>query len=106
MQHLYRRIFADPEFHELERKRARFSWLLASIVLITYFSFILIIAFAPAIFAIPIFEGRIITWGIPVGLFVILLSFFLTGVYVFRANKEFDHMTKDIVEKVRKSDDA
>ncbi|MFT5397124.1 MAG: uncharacterized membrane protein (DUF485 family), partial [Gammaproteobacteria bacterium] len=32
MQHLYRRIYADPEFHELELKRGRFSWLLASII--------------------------------------------------------------------------
>lgn len=106
MQHFYRRIYADPDFHELERKRGRFSWLLASIVMLTYFSFILVIAFAPELFATPIIEGKIITWGIPVGLFVILLSFLLTGVYVYRANKEFDQTTKDIVDRVRKLDDA
>jgi len=106
MQHFYRRIYADPDFHELERKRGRFSWLLASIVMLTYFSFILVIAFAPELFATPIIEGKIITWGIPVGLFVILLSFLLTGVYVYRANKEFDHITKDIVDRVRKLDDT
>ena len=106
MQHFYRRIYADPDFHELERKRGRFSWLLASIVMLTYFSFILVIAFAPELFATPIIEGKIITWGIPVGLFIILLSFLLTGVYVYRANKEFDHLTKDIVDRVRKLDDA
>lgn len=105
MQHLYKRIYADPEFHELELKRGRFSWLLASILLLTYFSFILIIAFAPEIFAIPIVEGRIITWGIPVGLFVILLSFFLTGVYVIRANTEFDHLVNDVIEHARKAAD-
>ena len=106
MNPFYRRIYADPDFHELERKRGRFSWLLASIVMLTYFSFILVIAFAPELFATPIIEGKIITWGIPVGLFVILLSFLLTGVYVYRANKEFDHITKDIVDRVRKLDDA
>ena len=106
MQHLYRRIYADPEFHELELKRGRFSWLLASILLLTYFSFILIIAFAPELFAIPIIEGQIITWGIPVALFVILLSFVLTGVYVFRANKEFDRLVKDIVEHAENAENA
>lgn len=106
MQHFYRRIYADPDFHELERKRGRFSWLLASIVMLTYFSFILVIAFAPELFATPIIEGKIITWGIPVGLFVILLSFLLTGVYVYRANKEFDQITKDIVDRARKLDDV
>ena len=106
MQHLYRKIYSDPEFHELERKRGRFSWFLSSIVFLAYFSFILVIAFAPELFAIPVFEGKIISWGIPVGLFVILLSFLLAGVYVFRANNEFDHLTKDIVDHVRNSDDA
>ncbi len=106
MQHLYRKIYADPEFHELEKKRGRFSWLLASIILLTYFTFILIIAFAPALFATPVIEGNIITWGILVGLFVILLSFLLTGIYVFRANNEFDHLTQDILDNVRESDNA
>ncbi|MBL1142787.1 MAG: DUF485 domain-containing protein [Proteobacteria bacterium] len=102
MQHLYKQIYADPEFHELEDKRGRFSWCLASIVLLTYFSFILIIAFAPQVFATPVFENSIITWGIPVGLFVILLSFVLTGIYVYRANREFDRLTKDIIEHAKK----
>ena len=102
MQHLYRQIYADPEFHELEQKRGRFSWLLTSILLLTYFTFILIIAFAPEIFATPIIEGRIITWGIPAGLFVIILSFLLTGVYVIRANNEFDHLIKDVIAHARK----
>jgi uncharacterized membrane protein (DUF485 family) len=105
MQHLYKQIYADPEFHELEKKRGRFSWLLASIVLLTYFSFILVIAFAPQIFAIPVANGSVITWGIPIGLFVIILSFLLTGIYVYRANSEFDRLTKDIVEHARKNDE-
>ena len=106
MEHLFKQIYADPEFHELEQKRGRFSWFLATIVFLMYFSFILIIAFAPEIFAIPIYQGSVITWGIPIGLFVILLSFLLTGVYVYRANGEFDHLIKDIVEHARKNSDA
>lgn len=106
MEHLFKQIYADPEFHELEKKRGRFSWLLACIVFLTYFSFILIIAFAPEIFAIPIYEGSVITWGIPIGLFVIVFSFLLTGIYVYRANGEFDHLIKDIVEHARKNSDA
>tara|TARA_R110002096_G_scaffold314987_3_gene509140 strand:- start:6152 stop:6472 length:321 start_codon:yes stop_codon:yes gene_type:complete len=105
MQHLYRRIYADPEFHELELKRGRFSWLLASILLTSYFSFILIIAFIPELFAIPIIEGQIITWGIPVALSIILLSFVLTGIYVFRANREFDQLVKDVIERAENACD-
>ena len=104
MQHLYKRIYADPEFHALEQKRGRFSWLLAGIVFLTYFLFILVIAFVPEFFGKSIVEGQMMTWGIPAGIFVIVLSFCLTGVYVYRANKEFDHLTRDIVENVKQSE--
>jgi uncharacterized membrane protein (DUF485 family) len=106
MQDLYRRIYANPKFHELENNRGRFSWLLTSIMLVTYFSFILIIAFFPELFATPILEGHVITWGIAAGLFVILFSFVLTGIYVHRANRIFDKQIKVIVDQVRNSDDA
>ena len=104
MQHLYKKIYADPEFHELERKRGVFSWCLAGITIVAYFTFILVIAFAPELFARPIAEDSIITWGIPFGLLVIVLSFVLTGVYVHRANTEFDPLTRDIVEHEQKAD--
>ncbi len=106
MKHLYERIYADPEFHELEQKRGRFSWLLGGIVMATYFSFILVIAFAPHLFATPVTEGSIITWGIPIGVLIIVFSFALTGVYVFRANTEFDHLVKDILNHVEADKDA
>lgn len=104
MQHLYKKIYADPEFHELERKRGVFSWILAGLTLVTYFSFILVIAFVPEWFARPVSADSIITWGIPCGLGVILLSFVLTGIYVYRANTEFDHLTRDILDHVRETD--
>jgi uncharacterized membrane protein (DUF485 family) len=37
--------------------------------------------------------------GIPVGLGVIVLTIILTGVYVVRANGEFDRLTREIVEE-------
>ncbi|MCG8324230.1 MAG: DUF485 domain-containing protein [Thiotrichales bacterium] len=104
MEHYYKRIYADPEFHELERKRGTFSWILACLVMGMYFLFILIIAFAPSIFATPVFAGGIVTWGIPIGVLVIVFSFALTGVYVYRANTRFDHLVNDIVEHVKNSD--
>ncbi len=103
MQDVYERIHADPEFHALERKRGRFSWLLAGIVFSAYFSFILIIAFAPEVLARPVFSDHIITWGIPVGVAIIVLSFLLTGVYVYRANAEFDKLRDRIIRRNQKS---
>ncbi|MDP6183121.1 MAG: DUF485 domain-containing protein [Gammaproteobacteria bacterium] len=99
MRQYYRRIHDDQRFHELERKRGRFSWALALIVLVVYYSFILIVAFSPQAFAKTISADSVISLGIPVGLLVIIVSFLSTGIYVFRANREFDSISKEIVEK-------
>lgn len=105
MQDLYRRIYSNPEFHELEKKRTILSWSLAALVMLCYFTFILIIAFAPELFANPITTGAVTTWGIPVGIFVIMLSFVLTGVYVYKANNHFDEMIVEIIEQANQKDD-
>jgi uncharacterized membrane protein (DUF485 family) len=94
------RIRQEPLFRELVEKRKRFAWTLSAAMLVIYFGFILIIAFAPKILAAPI-AGGVMTVGIPVGLFVIVSAFVLTGIYVQRANSRFDPMTHDIMEKVK-----
>ena len=97
-QHYYRRIHDDPKFHELEKKRGIFSWSLTIVILICYFSFIMVIAFFPHIFAQTISVNSTITWGIPIGLLVIVISFLLTGLYVYRANSEFDLISQEIID--------
>jgi uncharacterized membrane protein (DUF485 family) len=63
-----------------------------------YYAFIFVVAFAPALFATPLHAGTVITWGIPASLAMIALSLVLTGIYVVRANREFDPATKAIVD--------
>ncbi len=65
-----------------------------------YFGFILVVAFAPRLLGTPIGRG-VTTIGIPIGLGVILTAFVLTGLYVRRANSEFDTMTRAIVERAK-----
>jgi uncharacterized membrane protein (DUF485 family) len=48
----------------------------------------------------PIGAG-VTTVGIPVGLLVIVSAFVLTGVYVRRANAEFDYLTRQILERAK-----
>ena len=98
MQQFYRQIYNDPKFHELGKKRGRFSWSLVLLTLASYYTFILIIAFSPEIFATPLSNNTVITWGIPVGVLVIFISFLLTGIYVWRANKEFDQITQELID--------
>jgi uncharacterized membrane protein (DUF485 family) len=89
-----------PLFRELVDKRTRFAWQLSAAMLVIYFGFIAIIAFAPKLLATPI-GGGVTTVGIPLGLLVIVSAFVLTGLYVHRANSQFDPITRQIMEKVK-----
>jgi len=97
---IYDKIKADSEFQTLVKERRAFSLKLSFIILALYFSFILTIAYAPSIFATPIFEGSVISLGIPVGIGLILIAFILTGVYVKRANHDFDATLNRLKEDV------
>lgn len=92
----YDTIKSDPQFQELVTKRSRFAWTLTLAMLVIYFGFIFVIAFAPGILAVKIGSG-VTTVGIPIGLGVIVSAFLLTGIYVRRANSEFDDITTNIV---------
>jgi uncharacterized membrane protein (DUF485 family) len=41
------------------------------------------------------------TLGIPLGLLVIVAAFALTGLYVHRANTEYDALTRQILEDIK-----
>lgn len=94
------RVKRDPEFLALERRRARFAWTLATTMAAIYFGFILAVAFAPRLLARPI-AGGATTIGIPLGIGVILAAFVLTGLYVRRANTDFDLATQRIIERLQ-----
>ena len=72
-------------------------------MLVSYFGFILVIAFAPGLLAVPLGSRTVVTWGIPIGVGIILLGFALTGLYVYRANGEFDGRIEAIVRRVTAS---
>ncbi|MCA6223031.1 MULTISPECIES: DUF485 domain-containing protein [Photorhabdus] len=99
---IYQGIENNPRFKELVEKRGRFAWLLSIIILVLYVSFIFLIAFAPEWLGTPLHNGSNITRGIPVGIGLIIISFVLTGLYVIRANSEFDHLTSQILSEVKK----
>lgn len=96
---LVEHIKSNPKFQELTKKRGSFAWKLAIAMLIIYYTFIMIIAFVPELFATPIAQTT--TLGIPVGIVVIVLAFVLTGIYVKRANTEFDELSNSIKQDVQ-----
>jgi uncharacterized membrane protein (DUF485 family) len=92
-------IAEDPRYRQLVRERSRFSWILTAIMLVIFFGYILLIAFAPDLLARRISSTT--TLGIPLGVGVILSGILLTGIYVHRANTRFDPMIREIVANAR-----
>jgi uncharacterized membrane protein (DUF485 family) len=95
------KIKNNPKFQQLVKTRSAFAWKLAIAMLVVYYAFILTIAFSPTTLGASM--GGIITVGIPVGVGIILFAFILTGVYVKRANTEFDALTQAIKEEAGKA---
>lgn len=96
---IYNKIKDNPDFLRLVQKRKSFALRLSAIVLVMYFAFILLVAFAPQVLATPVASHSVITWGIPIGIFIIISSFLLTGIYVKRANTEFDEENQRIIDE-------
>ncbi|MBO0882972.1 MAG: DUF485 domain-containing protein, partial [Mycobacterium sp.] len=70
------RVLRDPKFKELVRTRSGFAWTLASIMLVIYLGFILLIAFARDLMAMKIGAG-VTSLGLVLGLLVIISAFLL-----------------------------
>lgn len=100
-QEMTHRIRNHPKFQELVTKRNSFAWKLAIAMLAIYYGFILLVAFAKGFLSTPLAEGMLTTWGLPVGVGVILSAFVLTGIYVRRANSEFDGLTRQLLEETK-----
>lgn len=96
---LVQKLKSDPNYHELVRARSRFGWVLTGMMLLVYYGYIVLIAFDKEFLATRIGDG-VMTWGMPAGLFVIVFTVLITGVYVRRANKQFDDLTQAIQKRV------
>jgi uncharacterized membrane protein (DUF485 family) len=95
---LLARIGANPKYRQLVRRRRRFAWLLTALMFGVYYGYVGLIAFDKSVLARPI-GSSVISTGIPVGLGLIVFTILITGVYVVRANGEFDRVTREILEE-------
>jgi uncharacterized membrane protein (DUF485 family) len=92
-------IEKNPKFKELVATRKSLGWTLSLVMLAIYFGFVLLVAFDKPLLGTPLFNGSVATIGIPIGLFVIISAFLLTGIYVVKANARYDELTRQIVEE-------
>lgn len=96
---LAERIASHPRYQELKARRTRFGWWLTGLMMVVYYGFILLVAFDKELLSQRIGAG-VMTLGMPIGLGVILFTIVITGIYVRRANSEFDDLTEEIRKAV------
>jgi len=96
---LAQRIAANPKYQELKARRTRFGWLLAILMLIVYYGFILLVAFDKPFLAQRLGAG-VTTIGMPIGFGVIVFTIVITGIYVRRANSEYDALSEQVAKEV------
>jgi uncharacterized membrane protein (DUF485 family) len=92
------KIQNNPKYHQLIKERDSLAWTLTVLVLVIYFGFILMVAFAPAFLTTPISATSVIPVGLLIGVGVIVASVVLTGIYVRRANSTFDPLIREIIK--------
>jgi uncharacterized membrane protein (DUF485 family) len=94
-------IRANPKYQELKRRRTGFGVFLSILMLLVYYGFIALIAFNKEFLGTPIGSG-VTTIGIPIGMGVIVFTIVITGIYVRRANTEFDALSEEVLREARK----
>ena len=95
------KIQNHPKYKELRDTRQNFGMVLTILMLIVEYGYIALIAFDTAFLAKPIGAG-VTTLGIPLGMGVIVFTILITGIYVRRANNEYDALTAEILKDVTK----
>ncbi|MDR0227262.1 MAG: DUF485 domain-containing protein [Burkholderiaceae bacterium] len=95
------KIQRHPKYQELRSKRNRLGLFLTLLMLVVYYGYIALIAFDKSFLAQPIGAG-VTSLGIPIAVGVIIFSVIVTGLYVRRANGEYDRLTRDILKDAAK----
>jgi cation/acetate symporter len=96
---IYERMRSNPKFQELVTKRGRFAWTLSAVVLVLFYGFVMTVAFNPTALGQPVGEGAMLTVGVAAELFLFILFWLLSALYVRRANGEFDALTAEVIRQ-------
>jgi uncharacterized membrane protein (DUF485 family) len=94
---LIQRVISNPKYQELKSKRSRIGWWLTLSMMVVYYGFILLVAYDKEFLATKIGSG-VTTYGMPLGIGVLVFTIIITIIYVRRANGEFDDLTQEVVK--------
>ncbi|MEC5406514.1 DUF485 domain-containing protein [Paraburkholderia sp. MPAMCS5] len=103
-QTLIESIKRSDEYKTLVSSRRRFSFTLTALMVLTFYGFILFVAFAPGALARPLYEGATTSIGIVAGVSIMLIGFGLTAWYVRRSNVTFDPLVSTLLAKAQQGD--
>jgi uncharacterized membrane protein (DUF485 family) len=93
-------ILNDADFKDLSSQKNRISVILTILELVIYFGFIYLIAQHKAYLSQKLSEGGSATIGIPIAIGTIVLSWVLTGIYIWWANVKYDVLVKKVKDKI------
>jgi len=97
---VYQALRNNPRYHALVQRRSRLAFTLSAIVLGLYSLFVAAVSWHPqSLLYVPLGGG--LTTGIWAALILIIGSWLLTGLYVFRANNSFDKLTQALLSEVK-----
>ncbi len=95
-------IGTNPKFRQLVRMRSSLSWTMFFIVISMYYLLMITVAFNPTALSGVISEGSVVTIGWPLGAAVIVLSWLLTGLYIYRANNTIEPLNDALLREILK----
>ncbi len=98
---IYEKIRNNPKYHQLKSTRNTYGWIMTILMLVVYYGYIGLIAFDKAFLAQPLGATGVTTVGIPIGVGVIAFTIIITGIYVRRANTEFDALKEEIIKEAK-----
>jgi uncharacterized membrane protein (DUF485 family) len=93
-------ILNDPDFRDLSGQKNTISIILTILELALYFGFVGLIAYNKPFLAQKLSAGGAVTIGIPIAVGTIVLSWVLTGIYIWWANVKYDVLVKKVKEKI------
>ena len=94
------KIRANPKYQHLKKTRSTYGWFLTMLMMVVYYGFIALVAFNKEFLAQKMGVG-VTSVGVPIGAGVIFFTIIITGIYVRRANSEFDAMTEEILKEFK-----
>lgn len=81
------------------RRKSTLSWTLTGIMLFVYVGFMLLVGYNKE-FLLSSISGGVTTWGVPLGIGIIILSFILCWVYSYIANNKLDQLNREAIREV------